>query len=484
MTYRPIIGLEIHTQLATKTKMFCGCDNDSWNKEPNVNTCPVCTGMPGQLPVINAEAVRIGAKLGLALGCEIPEVSRFDRKNYFYPDNPSGYQITQLDSPVAINGKVVFYVDGEKKEVRIDRSHLENDAGKLTHVSDGSLLDLNRAGTPLAEIVSMPDMHSGEEAKIYAQTVRSIVLASETGHANLERGEMRFDVNVSLEVTKDDGSTVISPITEVKNVNSFNAITDIVDYESRRIKAQFEQDGLTKDDVSKTTRGWNADKKETFIMREKEDEADYRYFPEPDLPPVYFSREDVAKLEAEMPEMPVVRAERFADSYEMDFDQALSLTYEKKVADYFEEVTKVCGNAKLANNWITGSLFAKLSENEGKAMDISQNPIAAADLGEMIKLIDGGDISGKIAKDVFEVMWTEGGSPAAIVEEKGWKQVSDTSAIEPVCQEVLDNNPDVVADYKGGKEKALAALIGQVMKATQGQANPGMVTEIFKKLIG
>lgn len=481
--FRPIIGLEIHAQLSTKTKLFCGCDNMAWGSEPNVHTCPVCLGCPGQLPVINSGVIDKGILLGLALGCEIPEVCRFDRKNYFYPDNPSGYQITQFDHPVAINGEVSFFVGDEKHSVRINRSHLENDAGKLSHVSDGSLVDWNRAGTPLAEIVSEPDMHSGPEARAYAQAVRSIVRSSGSGHANLERGEMRFDVNISLEVTKNDGSTVITPITEVKNINSFAAIEEVVTYESAVLEKEYLATGLTMETAGKTTKGWNADSKSTYVMRSKENAADYRYFPEPDLPPIHVSRERVEEITSQLPELPLVRADRFVSEFNLNLEQALSLTEESSVADYFEDAAKISNNPISTCNWITTSLFAKLSDRDGKALEITESPISSQQLGEMIALIESGDISGKIAKDVFDVMWNEGGSPQSIVEEKGWKQVSDAGAIEAVCQEVIDENQSIVEEIRGGKDRAFGALVGQVMKKTSGQANPGMVNEILKKLI-
>lgn len=476
--YTTIIGLEVHARIKTKTKMFCRCDNDIFNAEPNSHVCPVCMGFPGMLPVVNAEAVKRGVKAALALNCTIPEFSKFDRKSYFYPDLPKGFQISQYDKPVSEKGHLtITLASGETKKIRIIRLHLEDDAGKLTHAAGGTLVDFNRSGCPLMEIVSEPDMGSVEEASLYARALQKILRAVDASDADMEKGMMRFDVNVNLKVKKADGTLVATPISEVKNLNSFRSLEKAIAYEVERQKVEFEKTGLTIKDTSKVTRGWDDEKEVTVLQREKEEAADYRYFPEPDIPPLVFTRADVEALRAELPELPDAKAERYQKEYNLSAKEAAQLTADSTLASYFETVVQTSGAPKKAANWVISELLGRLNA-EAKAID--DCPLSAGHLGGLVKLIEEGTISGKIAKDVFAAIYEKDLNPIEYVEKQGLKQMSDTGELEKICQTVIDRNAQSVADFRAGKERALGALVGQVMAATKGQANPGVVNEILR----
>ena len=481
MEFQAVIGLEIHAQLATKTKMFCRCDNDSWNKKPNVNVCPVCMGFPGQLPVTNKEAVKKGIIAALALNCKILPICKFDRKNYFYPDNPKGFQISQFDEPLSEKGEVDAVIrdkEGKSKrtvKVGITRLHLEDDAGKLTHVRNGSLVDFNRAGTPLMEIVTEPDMHSSAEAAALAREVQKIVRYVGSSEADMEKGMMRFDASVSI---RPKGEKNLYPRAEIKNLNSFKALQSAIDYEINR------QVALWKDDKplnGPTTVGWDDEKQATYFLREKEESDDYRYFPEPDIPPLKVSKKMLDELRAKIPEMPDVKMKRYVEKLGVQEADARILSSDVKIAQYFEEVVGKCNNAKMAVSFINTVLMKYLRED---LIEIDEQKVDTGMMAELIELVDKGEISNNHAKEeVFEEMYKTGARPGDIVEKKGLKQVSDEGAIEKVCKKVIDANPQTVEDFKAGKEKAIGFLVGQVMKEMKGQANPQIVNAKLKALL-
>jgi aspartyl-tRNA(Asn)/glutamyl-tRNA(Gln) amidotransferase subunit B len=475
MKFEAVIGLEIHAQISTKSKMFCRCNNDSWEKEPNVNTCPVCMGFPGQLPVINEEAVRKGTIAALALGCEIPEYCKFDRKNYFYPDSPKGFQISQFDEPLSQNGVVEFEMGERKVKVGVTRLHLEDDAGKLTHVRNGSLVDFNRAGTPLMEIVSEPDMHTGDEAEAYAREVQKIVRYVGSSEADMEKGMMRFDASVSI---RPKGDTNLNHRAEIKNLNSFRSLNSAINYEIKR-QSELWEAGTPLDSAS--TIGWNDEKGETYFMRKKEESDDYRYFPEPDLPPLYSDKKVVEALRSEIPEMPQVKRKKYIEELGIREDDARLLSNNLKLAMYFEEVVEKTNDAKKAASFINSVMMKHLRSNLHAVED---QKIKANEMAELINLVNDGSISNNLAKgEVFDEMYKTGKSPKKIVEKKGLKQVSDTGAIEIACKKVIEANPGPVEDYKNGKEKAIGFLIGMVMKEMKGQANPKVVDEVMRKML-
>lgn len=473
MELEAIIGLEIHAQISTKTKMFCRCDNDSFDKEPNVNTCPICMGFPGMLPAINRTAVEKGIIAALALNCEIPEFCKFDRKNYFYPDSPKGFQISQYDEPLSCNGFVEILVNGEKKRVGITRLHLEDDAGKLTHVSSGSLIDFNRSGTPLMEIVSDPDLRSAAEAAAYAREVQRIVRYVGSSEADMEKGMMRFDASVSL---RPVGEEKLYPRAEIKNLNSFKALEAAIVCEIRR-----QEDLWIKGEVptSAVTVGWNEESGRTYFLRDKEESADYRYFPEPDLPPLHVTAEMVEGYRALVPELPTAKRERYVRDFGLGEDDARILAEDLKMARYFEEVVALTDDPKRAASFINTVLMARLNE---QLIGIDEQKITAAMAGELLNLVKSGDISYNVAKgEVFEEMYESGVAASLVVEAKGLKQVSDSGAIEEACRKVIEANPGPVADVRAGKDKAIGFLIGMVMKEMRGQGNPAMVSEILTK---
>jgi len=475
--FEAVIGLEIHAQINTKTKMFCRCDNDSFDKEPNSNVCEVCMGFPGQLPVINKEAVKKGTIAAIALNCTIPEYCKFDRKNYFYPDSPKGFQISQFDEPLSEKGSIEITLEsGKKKTIKITRLHLEDDAGKLTHVPGGSLVDHNRCGTPLMEIVSDPDMHSAEEAVAYAKEVQNILRFCGSSNADMEKGMMRFDASVSI---RPKGEDKLYNRAEIKNLNSFRSLGSAIIYEiERQITLWNSGEPLRKD----LTMGWADDSQKTYTLREKEGSDDYRYFPEPDLPPLHTSKEKLAELKAMVPEMPAQKRERYEKEYGLLPDDIRILTEDLYIAQYFEEVISMIENPKLAVSFINTVLMSKLREDQ---IPLRESKVTPKIMGELIALVEKGEISNNQAKaEVFDEMYESGRQPSEIVEEKGLKVVSDSGELEEICRQVIDSNQGPVEDYKNGKDKAFGFLVGMVMKETKGQGNPQMVNDILKKMLG
>lgn len=472
--FDPVIGLEIHAQLKTKSKMFA-TDSTTFDAGDNENTTPVSVGMPGTLPVVNAAAIECSIKAGLALSCSIRERSVFSRKNYFYPDLPKGYQISQFDLPICENGSISFTVNGEKKTVRIERAHMEEDAGKSNHLGDMTLVNYNRSGIPLLEIVSGPDIRSAAEAAEYARTVRQILRYLDVCDGNLEEGSLRCDCNVSVRPT---GQEKFGTKVEIKNINSFRFVEKAIEYEIERQVDAIER-GET---IVQETRLWDPDKNRTFSMRKKEDAQDYRYFPDPDLLPVIVNKALIEKVRSEMPELPLARVDRFVTKMGLPQYDAEVLTVDREVADYFEVVAKECGNAKSASNWIMTELLRELNAAN---RTIVNSPISALALGQMIALVEKGTISGKIGKTVFAEMWTSGKNAETIIKDKGLGQVSDAGALGKIIDEVIAANAGQVADYRGGKVKLFGFFVGAVMKASKGQANPEMVNQLLtEKLKG
>lgn len=475
MELEVIIGLEIHAQISTKTKLFCSCLNDSFGKEPNSNVCPICMGFPGMLPVVNKEAIKKGAIAALTLQCSLPPHSKFDRKNYFYPDLPAGYQTSQFDEPVSKEGAVEILLDDKKKTIRLVRLHLENDAGKLTHTGDNTLLDYNRSGCPLMEIVSYPDIRSAKEARIYAEAIQQILRYSGSSSCDMEKGMMRFDASVSL---RPKGEDKLYPRAEIKNLNSFRSLEAAIEYEIKRQSALWEAG--TPQDAEQTV-GWDDDRGTTLILREKESAADYRYFPEPDLPPIEISEENLADWKKQIPELPMQKYERFLSEYSLSEHDARFYCEDTNLANYFEEVAKATKNPKTAHSFIATILLKRLKD-DGK--EIQESPISAEQLAELIQMIDDGTISNNTAKStVFEEMFVSGKSPKSIVEEKGLVQKSDSGEIENWCKASIAANPQAAADVKAGIQKAMGTLVGFVMKDSKGQANPKMVNDILSKLL-
>ena len=479
MELEAVIGLEIHARISTKSKMFCRVTNDFFNLDANQATCEYDMGFPGLLPAVNKEAVHKGVRAALALGCEIPEFCKFDRKNYFYPDSPRGYQISQYDEPISKDGnvKISYEIKGEKKEmnVGITRLHLEDDAGKLTHTRDGSLVDYNRAGSPLMEIVSEPDLRNAEQAVTYAKEIQKILRYVDSSDADMEKGMMRFDASVSV---RPVGESKLYPRAEIKNLNSFKALESAIKYEiQRQKKAWFAEEGLK----SAVTVGWNDEKGQTFFMREKEESDDYRYFPDPDLPPLYFSREAVEKIREELPELPSVKRDRYISEMGLKEDDARIISSDFKLAKYFEEVVSICDDSKLASSFINTVLMKFLRD---ELIEVDEQKVTATMMGELLKMISSGEISNNAAKGVvFEEMYFTGKKASVVVKEKGLKQVSDTSAIEEVCKKVIADHPGPVEDVRGGKDKAIGFLIGMAMKEMRGQGNPQVISELMNKLI-
>ncbi len=470
--YEPIIGLEIHAQINTKTKMFCSCHNDSFRAIPNTNVCPICMGFPGVLPVINKEAYLKGIKAALALNCSIPKFSKFDRKNYFYPDLPKGFQISQYDQPISEKGYLEFEVEGKIKKVGITRLHLEDDAGKLSHERDGTLCDYNRSGTPLMEIVSEPEIYSTSEASAYAREIQKVLRHIGSSDCDMEKGMMRFDINISI---RKKGEKKFGTKVEVKNLNSFKFLEQALDYEfERQVKALEAGEKIVQE-----TRGWNTETGTTESQRSKEEAHDYRYFPEPDLPPMTITAEEIENIKSSIGELPLVKKTRFIKDMDLKEDDARLLSETPELAKYFEEVAAKSKDPKSANSFITTVLIGKL---EGKP--ISESPITTDNLANLIKLINKNEISNNMAKtEVFDEMFATGKPPSEIVEEKGLKQVSDTGEIEKICKKIIEENPSVIADIKAGTNKAEGFLVGQVMKASKGKANPKIAAEIIKKLL-
>ena len=468
--YQAVIGIEVHVQLKTDSKIFCS-DGTQFDSSDNENTSPVSVGMPGTLPVLNAKAVDYAVKTGLALGCQIRQKSVFSRKNYFYPDLPKGYQISQYDEPICEKGSVEFEVDGQTKKVGITRAHLEEDAGKSTHFGQYTLLNYNRAGIPLLEIVSEPEIHSPQEAAEYCRTIRSIVRYLDVCDGNLEEGSLRCDCNVSV---RKIGESKFGTKVELKNINSFRFVEKAIEYEIHRQIDAIENS----EKIVQETRLYDADKNRTYTMRTKEDAQDYRYFPDPDLLPVIVTDEKLKQIKSSLPELPLIRAKRFSQKYELSMHDALILTEEKDLADFFETAGHKCSNHKAVCNWILSELLRELNDHK---LNITQSKISTDQLAELILLVDKGTISGKIAKTVFKDIWDTGKNPEKIIQEKGLVQVSDPNEIAKIVDQVIQTNPDQVAEYKSGKTKVMAFFIGAIMKASKGKANPALVNDILIK---
>jgi aspartyl-tRNA(Asn)/glutamyl-tRNA(Gln) amidotransferase subunit B len=471
MAFETVIGLEVHVQLNTRSKIFCGCSTQ-FGSAPNSQTCPVCLGLPGVLPVLNKEALRKAILAGLALHCQVSGYSKFDRKNYFYPDLPKSYQISQYDKPICTGGFLEIITDTGKKRIGINRLHLEEDAGKNVHPDlpgkEISFVDFNRTGVPLIEIVSEPDISTPDEAYQYLQNLKSIMRYIEVSDCNMEEGSLRCDVNISL---REEGSPKLGEKVEIKNLNSFKAVKMSLEYEMSR-QEQLLEEG---EKILQETRLWDADKNVTFGMRYKEEAHDYRYFPEPDLPPIIVTDSFIEEIRSTLPELPEEKKIRFIEQYELPEYDAEILTSTKQLADYFEEVIKQGVNPKKVSNWIMSELLARIEDTE----EMQSFKVHPEQLARLLKLIDNRTISGKIAKTVFSEMVESGSDPEEIIEREGLQQVTDSSEIEALVDAVIKNNPQSVADFKSGKEKALKYLVGQVMRESRGKANPQMVNEIL-----
>ncbi|MDD6923436.1 MAG: Asp-tRNA(Asn)/Glu-tRNA(Gln) amidotransferase subunit GatB [Veillonellaceae bacterium] len=479
MDYEAVIGLEIHCELKTKTKIFCGCPT-TFGADQNTHVCPVCLGLPGVLPTVNKRVVEFAIKAGLATNCEINKYSKFDRKNYYYPDLPKNWQTSQYDLPIAIHGHVDIDTPEGRKTIRLTRIHMEEDAGKLVHSgntikdSASSDIDYNRTGVPLLEIVSEPDLRSAEEARAYMEKIKAIMEYIDVSNCRMEEGNLRADVNVSL---RPVGSQELGTRTEMKNINSFKGLVDAINYEIERQTEVLDEGGF----VRQETRTWDPAQGITLSMRSKENAHDYRYMPEPDLPPIVTSDELIEKYRTELPELPDARRARIEKDYGLsDYDAGI-LTSSRAMAEYFDAAVAAGADAKLIANWMMGDLAKNLNAEE---LDIKDSPVEPERLAGMIKLIEKGTISSKIAKKVFKEMWSSKDVPEKIVKDKGLVQITDTKAIEAIVDKVIADNPKPVADYQGGNKKAIGALVGQVMKASRGKANPQVVNKMLAEKLG
>lgn len=468
--YEVVIGLEVHAELSTKTKIFCSCPT-AFGAAPNTHTCPICMAMPGTLPVLNEKVVEYAVKAGLATNCEISRNSKNDRKNYFYPDLPKAYQISQFDKPLCEHGYVEIDTKEGKKKIRITRIHIEEDAGKLNHdeFGGGSLVDLNRAGVPLIETVSEPDIRSAEEAESYLRKLKSIFEYIEVSDCKMQEGSLRADVNVSVKKKTD---TKLGTRTEMKNMNSFRSIVRAIEYEVDR-QIDILEDGGT---ITQETLRWDDVSGKTFPMRDKEDAQDYRYFPDPDLVAIKLSEEYIQNIKDNLPELPESRKQRYLEEYNLSEKDAKLLTSSKYLSDLFEGAVKVCNNPKAVNNWIISDISRILNETETEPISI---PFDINQLGKLVILIDKGTISSSIGKKVLVELFENPRDPEDIIKEKGWIQISDEGAIKEVVMKILESNPQSIADYKAGKDKALGFLVGQAMKETKGKANPQMLNKMF-----
>lgn len=472
MIYEVVIGVEVHAQLRTKTKMFCGCST-TFGGSPNSQTCPVCLGLPGTLPVINRAAVEMAVRAGLALNCTIGANNQFDRKNYFYPDLPKGYQISQYESPICEHGWIEIAVGDGKKRVKIRRAHLEEDAGKNVHETgtSGSRVDLNRAGTPLLEIVTEPDMRSADEVVAYLKGLRDILMYLDVCDGNMDEGSFRCEPNLSLRPLgqKEFGTKV-----ELKNINSFKFVKDAVEYEIKRQTKVLSEGGK----IFQETRLWNLERGETAVMRSKEEAHDYRYFPDPDLVPLKLDKDWIEGFRGSVPELPAARVSRFVREYGLPEYDAGVLTVSKGIADYFEACVKLFNQPKTVSNWVMGELTRELNLS---GTEIAASPVTAERLVALLQLVEKGIVSLKVAREIFPELYRSGKTPEQIVQEKGLTQVSDEGALDKIIDEVLAKNPAQVAQFKEGKQQVLGFLVGQVMKASGGKANPGKVNELLKK---
>jgi aspartyl-tRNA(Asn)/glutamyl-tRNA(Gln) amidotransferase subunit B len=471
MKYEAVIGLEVHVELSTKTKIFCSCTTE-FGGEPNTHVCPVCLGLPGTLPVLNKKVVEFAVKAGIALNCEIAQFSKLDRKNYFYPDLPKAYQISQYDLPLCKNGYVEIETSEGKKKIGLTRLHIEEDAGKLMHENlEGSLVDYNRTGVPLAEIVSEPDIRTPEEAYEYLTKLKSILEYCEVSDCKMQEGSLRVDTNISMRLV---GAKEFGTKTELKNLNSFKAVQRSLEYEIKRQTKVLEEGGS----ITQETRRWNEQKGITEIMRSKEEANDYRYFPDPDLVPIIITNEWKEEIEKSLPEMPHHKKERFISQYGIPEYDANVITSSKALAGFFEKCVMEYSSAKTVSNWVMGEMMRLLKET---GEDIEDVPIKPHQMAVLLKLIDNGTITGTIAKTVFEEMFNTGKDPEKIVEEKGLKQMDNEDELREIAVRIIKENPKSVEDFKNGKDKAIGYLVGQVMKATKGKANPQIVNNILRE---
>ncbi len=472
--YEVIIGLEVHAELSTNTKMYCNCST-TFGADPNTHCCPICTGMPGVLPVLNERVVEYAVKAGLATNCEISRFSKQDRKNYFYPDLPKAYQTSQYDLPLCLGGHLDINVNGEKKTIGITRIHIEEDAGKLIHdaYTGDTLVDMNRCAVPLIEIVSEPDIRSADEAVAYMQTLKSILEYLGVCDCKMQEGSLRCDVNLSV---RPVGQKEFGTRTETKNLNSFKAIHNSIEFEIKRQIEEIENGGK----IYQETRRWDDAKGIGYAMRTKEDAHDYRYFPEPDLAPIVLSDEYINNIKDNLPEMPHIKKERYMKEFGLPEYDSEILTSSLKTAKFFEKTNSICNNPKIVANWIMGDFARMLNEKE---IEIDESKVTEENLAELIMLMDKGTISSKIAKTVFEDMFETGENAKDIVEKKGLVQMSDEGAIKEICQKVVDANPQSIVDYKAGKDRAIGFLVGQIMKETKGKANPQIVNKILLEII-
>lgn len=470
--YEIVMGLEVHAELSTKTKIFCSCPT-GFGAEPNTHTCPICMAMPGTLPVLNEKVVEYAVKAGLATNCEIAHQSKNDRKNYFYPDLPKAYQISQFDQPLCERGYVEIETQEGKKKIRLTRIHIEEDAGKLNHdeYSGGSLVDLNRAGVPLIEIVSEPDLRTPEEAEQYLRKLKSILEYIEVSDCKMQEGSLRADVNVSV---RKKGDVNLGTRTEMKNMNSFRSIARAIEYEAQRQIDVLEDGGK----IEQETLRWDDVSGKTFSMRDKEDAQDYRYFPDPDLVAIHLTDEYISQIQKTLPELPETRRKRYLEQYGLSQKDANLISSSKHLADLFEQASQESGNPKAVNNWIISDISRILNETEKEPMEI---PFNSHQLAKLVMLIDKGTISSSIGKKVLEELFEHPRDPEDIINEKGWVQISDEGAILEVVVQILAQNPQSIADYKAGKDRALGFLVGQAMKQTKGKANPKMLNELFVK---
>ena len=475
MEYETVIGLEVHCQLKTKTKVWCSCNADYDNEVPNVSTCPICTGQPGALPKLNEEVLNYAIKAALALDCEINGESQFDRKNYFYPDSPKNYQITQYFKPYAENGKLHIVTNsGKESEVGIERIQIEEDTAKSIHTASESLLNYNRASVPLIEIISKPEIKNAEEAYAYLNTLKDRLKYTKVSDVSMELGSLRCDANVSV---RKKGDTVLGTRTETKNLNSFKAVVRAIEYETNRQIEVIENGGR----VVQETRLWDEEQGVTRPMRSKEEAMDYRYFPEPDLPRVIISDDRLEKVRKDMPEFADEKAKRFIGEYNLNDKEAATLAGELDLAEYYEAMVKESGEPKLSANWMLTEVLRVLKE---KNIEIEKFSVSSGNIAKLIKLIKANVISSKIAKEVFELLLLEDKDPEIIVKEKGLIQITDNSEIEKIVEQVLEENQQSVEDYKAGKSNALKYLVGQAMRLSKGKANPQMINELILKKLG
>jgi aspartyl-tRNA(Asn)/glutamyl-tRNA(Gln) amidotransferase subunit B len=476
MSLETVIGLEIHAELKTKTKIFCSCSTE-FGTEPNHNTCPICLGLPGTLPVLNEEVIALAIKAGRSFNCKINKLNKMDRKNYFYPDLPKAYQTSQFDLPICDGGYVEIDINGANKKIRLNRIHIEEDAGKLVHVDEDnvSLIDYNRVGVPLIEMVSEPDLRSPEEAVTYFKTIKSILQYGDISDCRMEEGSLRCDANISI---REAGSDILNTKVEMKNISSFKELQKALEKEEKRQRELYNYGEEYK--IKQETRRWDNGKGKTVPMRSKEDAHDYRYFPEPDLVPIIIKEEQIKEIEATLPEMPKVKKERFITSYGISVKDVEIIIDDKNLSNLFENTIKLGANPKTVANWILGD-FLRLNKEE--SLDASSNNINSENLFELISLIDQGKISTTVGKEVFEEMFNTGTSAEEIVKSKGLSQISDSSELESLISNIVNSNPQSVADFADGKSQAAGFLMGQIMKASKGKANPKLAKEILFSIL-